>query len=397
LAWPAQGQVDSGDYWECGLLDYSRSFHVFGRLVRDWWREPVDYAAQVQYFTKRSLADAIQVMIGVGTGLVGVISLAIQFPSAGPDTLASHVVVAMFAVLTISWAVVWCCRPWPSRKASIGFIVSSDIGIAVVALHDANWLTGLFGFNAFALISVYLLFFDGPKVLALHTVWILLSTITFAVQVGIGAHLGSVAFAAKTLAAVAPVVATPLGIQFGIWTLRNDANEAVTDPLTGLLNRRGLHLHVGDLVRDRHPKDTHVVVMLVDLDRFKDINDTFGHTIGDEVLIRSARRITSAVRSSALVARIGGEEFVIVDLTQPGHIERTTERVTSAVAAPANHAPITASVGVTSVALAAFAASEVDRAALLDTIIGHADHAMFDAKRRGGNSTIHIRPLDLDR
>jgi hypothetical protein len=104
LAWPAQGQVDSGDYWECGLLDYSRSFHVFGRLVRDWWREPVDYAAQVQYFTKRSLADAIQVMIGVGTGLVGVISLAIQFPSAGPDTLASHVVVAMFAVLTISWA-----------------------------------------------------------------------------------------------------------------------------------------------------------------------------------------------------------------------------------------------------------------------------------------------------
>ena len=97
------------------------------------------------------------------------------------------------------------------------------------------------------------------------------------------------------------------------------------------------------------------------------------------------------------MARIGGEEFVIVDLTQPGHIERTTERVTSSVAAPADHAPITASVGVTSVALATFAASEVDRAALLDKIIGHADHAMFDAKRRGGNSTIHIRPLDLDR
>jgi diguanylate cyclase (GGDEF)-like protein len=177
--------------------------------------------------------------------------------------------------------------------------------------------------------------------------------------------------------------------------LRNDANEAVTDPLTGLLNRRGLHLHVGDLMRDRHSKDTHVVVMVVDLDRFKDINDTFGHAIGDEVLIRSARRITSAVRSSALVARVGGEEFVIVDVTKPGHIEHITERVRSAVAAPADHAPITASVGVTSVALATFAASEVDRTALVDTIIGHADHAMFDAKRRGGNSTIHIRPLDV--
>jgi diguanylate cyclase (GGDEF)-like protein len=185
-----------------------------------------------------------------------------------------------------------------------------------------------------------------------------------------------------------------LGIQFGIWTLRNDANESVTDPLTGLLNRRGLRLHVGDLVRDRHSKDTRVVVMVVDLDRFKAINDTFGHAVGDEVLIRSARRIKSAVRRSALVARVGGEEFVIADLAEPGHTERMTERVRSAVAAPADHPPITASVGVTSVALATFAAPAVDPAALLDAIIAHADHAMFDAKRRGGNSTFHIPPVE---
>jgi hypothetical protein len=176
------------------------------------------------------------VLIGIGTGLIAVISLAIQFPIAGSDTIASRVVVAMFAVLTIFWAVMWRCRPWPSRRISITFIVSADIGIAVVALQEANWLTGLFGFNAFALVSVYLLFVDGPKVLALHAVWILASTTAFALQIGIDAHFGVVAFAAKTLAAVAPMVATPLGIQFGIWTLRNDANEWVTDPLTGLLN-----------------------------------------------------------------------------------------------------------------------------------------------------------------
>jgi diguanylate cyclase (GGDEF)-like protein len=377
------------------LLDYSRSFGVFGRLVRDWWREPVDYAAQVQYFTKRSLADAVKVLIGGGTGLVAVVLLAIQFPSAGSDTIASHVVVAMFAVLTVFWAGVWCCRPWPSRRWSIGFVVSCDIGIAVVGLHDTNWLSGLFAFNAFGLIGVYLMFFDGPKVLALHTMWILVSTTAFAVQVG-GAVFGGVAFAAKTLMVAAGAAATPLGIQFGIWVLRNDANESVTDPLTGLLNRRGLHLHVGDLVRDGQSNDAHVVVMVVDLDRFKDINDTFGHAVGDEVLIRSARRIKSAVRGSALVARVGGEEFVIVDLAEPGHTERITERVRSAVAAPADHAPITASVGVTSVSLANFAVPEVDPAALLDTIIGHADHAMFDAKRHGGNSTIHIQPDDSD-
>jgi diguanylate cyclase (GGDEF)-like protein len=368
---------------------------VFGRLVGEWWREPVDYAAQVQYFTKRSLAVASKVLIGGGIGLVAVVSLAIQLPSAGSDTITSHVVVALFAALMIFWAGVWCCRPWPSRRWSIGFVVSADIGIAVVALHDTNWLTGLVGFNAFALIGVYLMFFDGPKVLALHAVWMLVVTTVFAVQIG-GADFGGVALVVQTLAAVAGVVATPLGIQFGIWALRSDANVSVTDPLTGLLNRRGLRLHVGDLVRDGYSKDAHVVVMFVDLDRFKSINDTFGHAVGDEVLMRCARRIKSAVRGSALVARVGGEEFVIVDLTEPGHTETITERVRCAVASPADHAPVTASVGVTSVALANFAAAEVDPAVVLDTIIGHADHAMFDAKRRGGNATIHLRPVGSD-
>jgi diguanylate cyclase (GGDEF)-like protein len=172
--------------------------------------------------------------------------------------------------------------------------------------------------------------------------------------------------------------------------LRNDANESVTDPLTGLLNRRGLHLHVGDLVHDGHFNDAHLVVMVVDLDRFKGINDAFGHAVGDEVLIRSARRIKSALRGSALVARVGGEEFVVVDITEPGHTQRIAERVRSAVAAPADHAPITASVGVASVALANVAAPEADTSALLDTMIGQADHAMFDAKRHGGNTTIYI-------
>jgi diguanylate cyclase (GGDEF)-like protein len=375
----------------------SRSFGVFGRLVRDWWREPVDYAAQVQYFTKRSLADAIRVLIGVGTGLVAVVLLAIELPSAGSATTASKVTVAMFAALTISWAVVWCYRPWPwlSRRRSIWFVVSCDIAIAAVALQDTDWLTGLYALNAFGLIGVYLMFFDGPKVLALHTLWILASTAIHGVQVG-GAGLGGLALVAKMLMVAAGAAATPLGIQFGIWVLRNDANESVTDPLTGLLNRRGLHLHVGDLIRDGYFTAADLVVMVVDLDRFKGVNDTFGHAVGDEVLIRSARRIKSAVRGSALVARVGGEEFVVVDVTGSGSTERITERVRAAVAAAADRAPVTASVGVTSVALAKFESPEVEAAGLLDRMIGQADLAMFGAKRRGGNATVHIPHVDSD-
>jgi diguanylate cyclase (GGDEF)-like protein len=364
---------------------------VFGPHLRNWWSAPVDYAAQVQYFTKREISAPIQTLIGLGTGLNGVISLLILLPSA--RTTASHVAVAMFAVLQIFWGWVWCRRPWPSRRTSLAFVISADIGIAAVAVLDASWLLGLFGFNAFAMISVYLMFFDGPKALVVHALWILLSTAAFAVHVSIANNFDEVAFAAKTLASVAPVVATPLGIQLGIWALRNEANESVTDPLTGMLNRRGLQLHIGDLLRDATSTDTEVAVMVIDLDRFKEINDTFGHAIGDEVLVRSARRIRSAVRNGALVARIGGEEFVVVDLAGPGQAQRTADRIRYAIAAPTDHA-ITASVGVTSVAIARFDVAGVDPVPLLETIVQRADHAMFDAKRNGGNATFHLPPVD---
>jgi GGDEF domain-containing protein len=92
-----------------------------------------------------------------------------------------------------------------------------------------------------------------------------------------------------------------------------------------------------------------------------------------------------------LVARVGGEEFVVIDLADSGRTERDSDRVRDAIAAPADPA-ITASVGVTSVAITDFAAPGLDSLTVLDTIIERADRAMFDAKRDGGNATIRIRP-----
>jgi diguanylate cyclase (GGDEF)-like protein len=377
-------------------LTESRSFAVFRRLAGEWWNSPVDYAAQVQYFAKRSMAEAIRMMIGVGNGLTVVFSLVILLPWAGSDRFVSRVVVVAFAVWVLFWASRWCCRPWPSRPVSRAFVISCDIGIAMLALYEPAWLSGLYAFNAFAQLSVYLLFFDGPKFLALHTLWIFASTAVFAVRAAADMHLYAVVLAASTLAAAAPVLAAPLGIQFGIWTLRNDANESVTDPLTGLLNRRGLHLHFAELVSKRHPSGAHLAVMVADLDRFKDINDTFGHAVGDDVLIRTARRIESALRRGALVARIGGEEFVVIAISEPGDAQRTAEQVRCAIAAPAEHAPVTASIGVTEVDLSIFTAPEADPMALLEASLRRADQAMLDAKRNGGDITVHTTPVDQD-
>lgn len=355
--------------------------------MRAWWNEPVAYATQVQYFTKRAMSKTIQVMIGIGTGMDGVLSVVLLLPAA--SSAGSAVAVSVFAALQIAWGLAWCFLPWPSRRVSLAFVASADIAIATVVLLDGSWLLALFGWYFFALLSVYLMFFDGPKVAAGHALWVVLTACLFVMTAGSAAGFGGADLLVMTLVWVVPMVGAPLGIQCGIWALRNDAYESVTDPLTGVLNRRGLHLHIGDLLRDNITADAEVDVMVIDLDRFKDINDGFGHPIGDEVLVRSARRIKAAVRGSALVARVGGEEFVVIDLAEADRTERDSDRVRDAIAAPADP-PITASVGVTSVAVADFGAPGVDSATVLDTIIERADRAMFDAKRDGGNATVRI-------
>jgi diguanylate cyclase (GGDEF)-like protein len=361
---------------------------VFARVVGQWWREPVDYAAQVHYFGTRALSRAIQVLIGLGTGFNGVLSLVLLLPHA--ETSPSRSAVVIFGALQLFWGWAWCCHPWPSRRTSLAFIISADLGIAIMAVLDASWLSGLFGFNSFAMISVYLMFFDGPRVLLAHAAWILASTAAFAGRAAAAADTDALVFIGSTVAAVAPVVVTPLGIQLGIWALRHDAKNSVTDPLTGLLNRRGLHLHVRSLLEHLATTGGDISVMVVDLDRFKDINDRFGHRVGDTVLIRSARRIQSAVRGSAVIARTGGEEVAIVDRADvSGDAERTYDRVRSAIAAPAKH-PVTASVGVITSPVSGFLEPGSDPVALLDALIEQADKAMFRAKKGGGDATVYL-------
>ncbi|WP_231751076.1 GGDEF domain-containing protein [Mycobacterium sp. NAZ190054] len=183
-----------------------------------------------------------------------------------------------------------------------------------------------------------------------------------------------------------PLIVTPLGIQFGIRTLRKDADSSARDPLTGLLNRRGLHLHFGDLLELGEVLNGAIAVVVVDLDRFKHVNDTYGHGVGDKVLVRCARLIRGAVGSRALIARVGGEEFVVVDLADPRRAGQIAEAIRQAIMASKDHPAVTASAGATSVAYTQFTTSDRHPRLLLDAVIARADHAMFYAKRNGGNT-----------
>jgi two-component system cell cycle response regulator len=94
-------------------------------------------------------------------------------------------------------------------------------------------------------------------------------------------------------------------------TLRDGLRAAVTDPLTGLYNRRYALPHLARLADHATQSGRRFAVMLADLDHFKGINDRFGHAAGDAVLVEVARRLRANLRAVDLIARIGGEEFLI--------------------------------------------------------------------------------------
>ncbi|WP_342076302.1 diguanylate cyclase [Yoonia sp. SS1-5] len=94
-------------------------------------------------------------------------------------------------------------------------------------------------------------------------------------------------------------------------TVRNGLQAALTDPLTGLYNRRYVDPHLGRLVEQSRLSGQALAIMMLDIDHFKSINDRFGHPAGDSVLVQLADRLRENLRAIDLVARVGGEEFLI--------------------------------------------------------------------------------------
>jgi diguanylate cyclase (GGDEF)-like protein len=151
------------------------------------------------------------------------------------------------------------------------------------------------------------------------------------------------------------------------------------DPLTGLLNRRGLDARIGALVSSADLNDAPMAVAVIDVDRFKRINDSFSHTVGDAVLRRVAAVIREHCRQDDLPVRYGGDEFLLVlagaDLVAGGKV---LERLKAAIDAYPWHAEARGLVVTLSIGLAARA-----RGAAMAQAIAAADEALYKAKAGG--------------
>jgi diguanylate cyclase (GGDEF)-like protein len=157
---------------------------------------------------------------------------------------------------------------------------------------------------------------------------------------------------------------------------------ALTDPLTGLQNRRSL-FELGRVEFSRaHRMDRSFCCMMLDLDHFKQINDNYGHLIGDQVLQEFADLCKNSVRAVDLIGRYGGEELVIL---MPETDRETAMQVAERLRSSVEEAPIQVSNGIINLTASIGVAAKDEYTTDLETLIARADQAMYIAKHKGRN------------
>ncbi|MDP3439782.1 MAG: EAL domain-containing protein [Azonexus sp.] len=158
--------------------------------------------------------------------------------------------------------------------------------------------------------------------------------------------------------------------------------QANYDPLTGLPNRNLFHDRLQQEMKNTLREGLSLALIFIDLDHFKEINDSLGHPAGDQLLIEMSARISACVRDTDTVARLGGDEFTVIlpGLDDAGHIEKVAQKILMAVAAPFHFsgetAHVSGSIGIT---------LYPDDAADVEALIRSADQAMYSAKDQGRN------------
>jgi len=167
---------------------------------------------------------------------------------------------------------------------------------------------------------------------------------------------------------------------------------ALTDSLTGLANRNAFNSRFDEAIAQSKRRDTHLALLMIDLDKFKPVNDQFGHPVGDALLIAVAESLRGICRETDIIARLGGDEFAVVmtDLDDTDNAHIPAEKIIAALSKPITVLGKTVQIGA-SIGIAFFPSDTNSK----DDLVTLADDALYGAKAAGRN-TYRIHGQDTD-
>lgn len=383
------------------LLVVVASYHAFGLLQwRVWLRQPQESA--VAFWAASNLACAggslmlgLQtvllpaLMIGIGNALLAMGYILMWF---GLRRFAKQRVDWLWlALLPLMMALLFSAVPWFSDHSAHRVQVSSLLiaGFSLACFFQGRSAQRAEHLDMRRVAMGAQLAMCGALALRVHGVW--QGELQGANFVGGGSKL---ALATLLMLIIGLIWNISVLLMVGERLANRLANAADFDALTGVLNRSGLRHRADRYLSAARQEQARCFVILIDMDRFKSVNDTHGHSTGDRLLQRFAEALRFAVRQGDLVARHGGEEFVCLFFSSsPAAVLEAAERIREACASTfvdtgGQRIGRTASIGVSDVQ-----ADEKN----IDAALDRADEAMYRAKQAGGNRVeAALSPVSVD-
>lgn len=354
------------------------------RWLRRWWRQPDHYDWIMAYLTTRGLAGIVRALIAGVTIISGAAVIALTTtPVVASGEFPRVAAIAAGAGLMLLGL------PWvlgvPTRRQSAQFSVATTTCIAVSALACSDVRMALLLCATFAMPAGYIAFLHTATYAAYNFQVAMILATAEACTVAASGHLVEAMCALWLVFAL--TLSVPASIQIIVHSLGVDLLEADSDPLTFLLNRRAFIVKAQELISRGRGTDAYLMVMMVDLDGFKILNDTRGHAVGDRALVAVADILRAQTRDTAAIGRSGGDEFLIADTTSRPNQTLAAERLRAAIADMPF--PITASIGVAAIALIHIDDPDVE--SVITDLVAAADHGMYRAKRDGGDRVQAVR------
>jgi diguanylate cyclase (GGDEF)-like protein len=357
--------------------------------VRRWWRRGDQFDWLTLYLNTHGIRLIWRAMIAAVIASLSVIPVLVLVRPMLPHYPAAVIVAPIASGFGVLVALLWLVH-WPSRGQSVLFCLIGSACIAAACLVQGDPRVGLLGCCAFAVLGGYIAFFHAARDMMINFV-IAVSTAAVLAARLIG-YYDTVVAACGFLLVLAINVAFQFAVQWLVQELGSDLRRSSRDALTGLLTRRTFYQSTYSLLLRPREGKSYLGVAMIDLDNFKRLNDTYGHATGDKALVAVGGALRLACPPTSMIARFGGEEFVIADTYRTDDLHDIAEHLRGAIAAI--RYPVTASVGIASAPLGA--SFDPAERGLTDDLVRLADTAMYAAKHAGGNqSRIHVAHSDL--